>query len=159
VGLVSCASGASLWRGYEYYVENRISDLEKIDDTRFRCKIRGSGIMQYDVCIDTMHARSSTCTCPHAAGRKIICKHMIALYFTVFPDEAAQYKKEIDDCERREAEYRIEEEERRRDLKDELKGYIKGMSKAELRNKIIEILLENEWLIEEFMSEDSGDFY
>ncbi|NMB97839.1 MAG: hypothetical protein GYA02_14710 [Clostridiaceae bacterium] len=38
--------------------------------------------------INIVHPRKSKCNCPHADGRRVICKHMIALYFTVFPKEA-----------------------------------------------------------------------
>ena len=34
------------------------------------------------------HPRKSKCNCPFAEGRRVVCKHMIALYFTIEPQAA-----------------------------------------------------------------------
>ena len=39
--------------------------------------------------------------CPHADGRRVICKHMIALYFTVFPKEAKNFITEAQEYEKK----------------------------------------------------------
>ncbi len=44
----------------------------------------------------------SHCNCPHANGKRIICKHQVALYFSVFPEEADQYYKEVIEYEEEE---------------------------------------------------------
>ena len=31
MGLLECASGASVWRGYDYYKEKKVFDIEEID--------------------------------------------------------------------------------------------------------------------------------
>ena len=49
--------------------------------------------MEYYVIIDFLHPRKSSCTCPHATGRRIVCKHMVALYCTAFPEDAYRYEK------------------------------------------------------------------
>mgnify|MGYP002644725577 CR=1 FL=1 len=47
-----------------------------------------SGNNKYVVHIDKMHPRKSKCNCPFADGRRVVCKHMIALYFTAEPQAA-----------------------------------------------------------------------
>lgn len=43
---------------------------------------------KYVVHIDKKHPRKSKCNCPFADGRRVVCKHMIALYFTAEPQAA-----------------------------------------------------------------------
>lgn len=40
------------------------------------------------------HPRSSKCNCPYAKDRKIVCKHIVALYFTVFSNEAKKFEED-----------------------------------------------------------------
>ncbi len=63
----------------------------KISDTEFKGNVRGSNDMHYDVTIDIEHPRKSKCNCPHADSKRIVCKHMAALYFTAFPKLAKEY--------------------------------------------------------------------
>ena len=53
--------------------------------------VRGSGQKHYDVFIDLEHPRKSKCNCPHADGKRVICKHMISLYFAAYPKIAQKY--------------------------------------------------------------------
>lgn len=46
------------------------------------------------------YPRKSHCDCLHAAGRRIICKHMVATYFEIFPSEAKQMYEEQQAYER-----------------------------------------------------------
>lgn len=87
MGLMSLASRASVWRGYEYCKEERVHSKKINSAMEFEAKIDGNG-KTYNVIIDVEHPRKSKCNCPHANGKCVICKHMIALYFSVFPKEA-----------------------------------------------------------------------
>ena len=51
----------------------------------------------YHVTINREHPRSSTCDCPYAKGRKVVCKHMIALLFTAEPKIYEDYKRECEE--------------------------------------------------------------
>lgn len=128
MSLLSIAREQSRQRGYAYYTEKRVTSVVKKGPYSFAGTVRGSGEADYHVAIDLEHPRSSSCDCPFAAGRSRICKHMIALYFTVFPDEAEQYRVEI---ERRIALAELEEE---RALQREaaIEDYLSQMSKGEL---------------------------
>ncbi len=84
MGLLDLASGASVWRGYEYYKDGSVLLKKKITDHEYSGSLRGSGNKHYDVFIDIEHPRKSHCNCPHANGKRIICKHQVALYFRFF---------------------------------------------------------------------------
>ena len=92
--------------------------------------------------IDLEHPRSSTCTCPHAEGRKVICKHKVALYFAAFPEEYQKVHKEV--LEQEQARERYEEEkyqyllkEKKRITEDVLTWDIER-----LQNFVVNTLLE-----------------
>ncbi len=57
--------------------------------------VRDSGQKHYDVFINLEHPRKSKCNCPHSDGKRIICKHMIALYFSAYPNEAKKYYEDV----------------------------------------------------------------
>ena len=91
MSLLSCASGTSIWRGYDYYKEQKVTAYDCLTDSQYMGIVRGSEGALYTTTIDLLHPRRSKCNCPHADGRRIICKHMIALFFTIYPDEAEQF--------------------------------------------------------------------
>ena len=95
MGLLELASYKSVWRGYEYYEQKYVSVHIKESDTQIKGIVRGSGQERYDVFIDLEHPRKSKCNCPLADGKRIICKHMIALYFSVFPNAAEEYYENV----------------------------------------------------------------
>lgn len=151
MGLLNCASGASAWRGYDYFKENKVKRLTQIGETQYCAEVSGSNGKSYDVLIDTAHPRKSKCNCPHADGRKIVCKHMIASYFTAFPEEAERFYADI--IARQE-----EEEEREEALENKVLAYIGKMSKAELQQTLIDVIFYGpEWQYEQFIRENGLD--
>ena len=129
------ASGASVWRGYQYYMENKVLSLSQTGDDEYTGLVAGSGSDPYQVTINTEHPRRSKCNCPHADGRQVVCKHMVALYFSAFPDEAEQYMKEVKEAER-------EEEKRQKEHLAEIRAYVNSLSKKELQEELFESLLK-----------------
>ena len=81
MGIISLASGSSCWRGLDYYKEKEYSSIVK-------------GTNNYNVHLDIEHPRKSSCNCPLANGKRIICKHIVATYFTAFPNEAVSFEEE-----------------------------------------------------------------
>ena len=82
----------------------------------------------------------STCpipNCPHADGRRVVCKHMVALFFTAFPEEAEEYIEEVEENKR-------EEDRRREEHYAALRSYVKSLSKRELQEQLFEALSELE---------------
>ena len=75
---------------YEYYKDKKVINFRKESDTVFYGSVKGT--TTYDVKIDINHTVKNTyCNCPFAKDNRKICKHMVALYFTAFPNEAEQY--------------------------------------------------------------------
>lgn len=95
MGLLNLASVTSAWRGYEYYKAGNVLTKIKLSETKYKGVLQGSDNKRYEVFIDIEHPRKSHCNCPHAKGKRIICKHQVALYFSVFPREAEKYYKEV----------------------------------------------------------------
>ena len=131
------ASGASAWRGYEYYTEKKVLSLSQTGEDEYTGEVAGTAPAPYQVKINTAHVRQSKCSCPHADGRRVICKHMVALYFAAFPDEAERYIEEVEEFER-------EEEVRMADHRAALRSYVKSLSKKELQDQLFEALVELE---------------
>lgn len=96
MSVITAASAQSAYRGYEYYEAQTVIQVEQTEDGLLLGKVQGSENCCYDVMVNLAHPRKSSCTCPHAAGRQLVCKHMVAVYFTAFPQEAKQYIEEIE---------------------------------------------------------------
>ena len=133
MGLIEIASGNSVWRGMDYYNNKKVASVEKTSTTTYDGTVKGTEL--YHVHVDLEHPRKSTCTCPFADGRRVICKHMIALYFTAEPKAAEDFLKQVEEWEK-------EEEEQRH--YDELRDYVNSLSKAELQQLYYDALIELE---------------
>ena len=145
MGLIECTSGASLWRGYDYYKEKKVKNLQKISDTQYRAEVAGTTSNPYKVLIDIAHPRTSKCNCPHADGKRIVCKHMIAVYFTAFPQEAQRIYDEA-------IAYQEEEEKREEELTDRVCQYVWQMKKGEAQQALLELLFDGpEWQLDRFI--------
>ena len=81
MGLIEIASGNSVWRGIDYYKNHKVVSWSKSGDSTYRGDVSGSNEENYNVHIDKLHPRKSVCNCSIAGGRRVVCKHMIALYF------------------------------------------------------------------------------
>ncbi len=137
MSILTAASQLSAWRGYEYWQEKRVLRCTKTGEGEYEGLVSGSAPQPYLVKLRLDHPRTSTCTCPHAAGRRVVCKHMVALYFTAFPQQAQEYAAWIEESER-------EEEERARELYRQVEKYVYSLSKEELRQMLIRYILEME---------------
>lgn len=135
MGMIELASGASVWRGLDYFEEKKVLDWKETDVEQYDGTVQGSSI--YQVHLDIGHPRRSTCNCPFAQGRRVICKHMMAMYFTIWPQAAEDFLKQVDEWEK-------EEEKEKEAHIEEIKRYVKSLSKAELQEKYLEALLELE---------------
>lgn len=149
MGVISVASSVSVWRGYEYYKSKKVKNFKQISDCEYEGQVEGSNGL-YNVFLDINHVRKSTCDCPHANGKRIICKHIVALYFEIFPEEAVNYLELLEENER-------EAEEYERKLERKLHKYINSLSKDELREALLEVLYDSpEWIYERFIRDRIG---
>ena len=157
MGLKEVASAASLWRGWDYYKENRVLKWEQTGENTYDGIVKGSEGNSYAVHIDTAHVRSSKCSCPFAEGRRVVCKHMIALFFTAVPEEAEAFQRDIDEWEAEEDRREAEEDERRKLLLKRITDYVNSLTEEEIREKLIEIMFINE--ADGYDDEDWDDNY
>ena len=137
MGLIESASANSVWRGMDYYKDKKVKQWEQSGADAYDGIVSGSSGQEYTVHIYTSHPRKSTCNCAFAAGRKVVCKHMIALYFTVKPKAAKDFLKEVENWEAQEA-------ERERAHYEDLKNYVKSLSRTELEERLLNAMLELE---------------
>ncbi len=145
MGLLECASGASAWRGYDYYLERRVTDLEKICDDVFTATVTGGEKTAYRVEVHLEHPRRSKCTCPHADGRRIVCKHIVAAYFAALPQEAEKFYADA-------MQLREETEKWQEELADRLIAYVRKMQENEAKQALLQLLLDGpDWQYDKFL--------
>lgn len=66
----------------------------------------------------------------------MICKHIIALYFTVIPDAYDEYQSEVE-------EYKTVE--KRKEHKEDIRKYVYSLSKQELKDRLLEFLIQEDY--------------
>lgn len=66
-----------------------------------------------------------------------MCKHIIALYFTAEPKVAKDFLKKVEKWE-------AEAEERERQHCEDMKTYVKSLSKTELQEQLLDALVQLE---------------
>ena len=141
MGMLEIASYNSFWRGLDYFESKQVKRLTRLSEFIYEAEVQGTD--KYSVRIDVNHPRKSTCTCPHAAGKSIICKHKVAVYFTIFPEEAQKAIDERNEFykeqEEREKEYDRKVEEERKSIKK----YVDSLSEEEVRNMLINYMVHD----------------
>lgn len=152
MGILDLASFQSQLRGYDYYKENRAQASKKMDGPAISGLVLGSNQNIYHVSVDLKHPRRSVCDCPFANGRRVICKHMIALYFEAFPDEADSfYSKIMSGFEG--------EQDAQEQLEYDVMTRLHKMKKAELEVLASELLFSGpDWLLNRFIREYMDDY-
>ena len=117
--------------------------MNKINENEYSSIVKGTN--NYNVHLDIEHPRKSSCNCPLANGKRIICKHIVATYFTAFPNEAVSFEEEQN---RLQEEYEKEqEEEYERAIK-----YLNRMSRQELIEELIQVFdYGPEWIYNDFV--------
>lgn len=89
---------------------------------------------------------------PHALvkDRRIICEHIVALYFKVFPNEIDKFLKDVEIATK-------EYEEYENDIYEKTMKYIYKMSKNELQEALIDILeISPDWVYDRFVRDRVG---
>ena len=146
MGMKEICSYSSYWRGLEYFENNRVKTINKINEYEYEAEVEGT--KNYHVHLNINHPRKSTCTCPHAAGKSTICKHKMAVYFSIFPNEAQEAIDErnryYEHLEEREREYDKKAEEIRKRYKE----LVDELPEEEVRRRLVNYMvyddMENE---------------
>ena len=130
MGFLDLTSNKSMWKGYDYFKEGKVVSCEQTGTYNYKGTVKGSGEEVYDVTLDIDHPKRSVCNCPHADGKRRICKHKVAMYFSLFPEEAERIVREAEEWEAAEG-------EREQERYDEIKKYVYSLSKQDLRDELI----------------------
>ena len=108
-----------------------------------------SGTKEYDVYLNLKNPRKSTCNCPLANGKRIICKHIVATYFSVVPGSAEQFEEEQNILQEEYEEYKENE------YKNSIK-FINKMTKSELVEELINLFdYVPEWVYNDFIKRNN----
>ena len=141
MGMLDICSHNSYWRGLDYFESKRVKTLKQINQNEYEAEVEGTEI--YFVHLDTNHPKKSTCTCPHAAGKSTICKHKVAVYFSVFPEEAQEAIDERDryyeDLEQRERIYNEKVEK----ISKLYKELVDNLPEEEVRRRLVNYMVES----------------
>jgi len=141
MGMKEISSYNSYWRGLDYFENNKVKSINKINENEYDAEVEGTEL--YHVHLNINHPRKSTCTCPHASGKSIICKHKMAVYFSIFPDEAQEAIDErnryYDDLEEREREYDKQVEE----ISKMYKELVDNLSEEEVRRRLVNYMVND----------------
>lgn len=137
MGIVETAPKKIVWRAIEYFRQNKVIDIKEENDGCYSAKVSGSGKSKYDVFINIKQPKKSICTCPFAKKNDVICKHMVAVYFSVDPEAITAFEED----ERR---YMEDKDYRWQKDKERLKSFARKMSKEELIDELAECWLQLE---------------
>lgn len=91
MSILNSASAKSVYRGYDYYKEGQVILHTQLSDFEYEGEVQGTNKTPYHVIINTKHPKSSSCDCPFANGNTI-CKHMVALFFAISPEDLKDYE-------------------------------------------------------------------
>ena len=143
MGVIEVASGASCWRGLDYYKSKKIKNINKINDNEFESIVLGT--KDYNVYLNIEHPKKSTCNCPLANGKRIICKHIVATYFEAIPNSAKNFE---DEQNKLQEEYELEQEQ----IYDRAVKHLSKMNKNELIEEMIHVFdYGPEWIYNDFI--------
>ncbi len=146
MSLLTCASIASVFYGCQLAEQKRVSNVKQVEPGIYSGTVLGSDDVSYETMINVPHARAlSKCNCTHASGRRVVCEHMVALFFTVFPDEIKKYHKECKEAEKQAETDRIQ-------AAKDVEKLIKTMPRKDLEIATRFLLLHGpEWLYDKFV--------
>ena len=117
--------------------------MNKINENEYSSFVKGTN--NYNVHLDIEHPRKSSCNCPLANGKRIICKHIVATYFSAKPEEAINFENEQDRLQEKYEKYQEE-------IYYKVIKYINKMSKNELIEELIHVFdYGPEWIYDDFV--------
>ena len=145
--LVSAAAYTSRRRGYDYAKSGKVLSFNQLSENVFNGLVQGKRNEAYSVHIDLNHVRQSRCDCPYTQGNRKICKHMVALYFTVHPSDLIQFEVDVIEAEERYDAYLSIREDR-------FSKFIDQLEKEDLKNMLVQLLeFGPDWQYDNFYRE------
>ena len=142
MGMLDICSNNSYWRGLDYFERKKVKSIIQLNEYEYESLVEGTE--NYHVHMNINHPRKSTCTCPHASGKSIICKHKVAVYFSIFPKEVKiaieKRNRYYEELEEREKEY----DKKVKEITKRITKYVNSLSVKEVRRLLINYMAEDE---------------
>lgn len=127
-------------RGYYYYKKGFVKELKQLDENIYSSVV--SGTYNYNVILNLNNLRKCSCSCPHKVK---ICKHVMATYYTVFPEEAKQYeeglKLVIKECN----EHRQRKEEQYNEVYKKAIEHVNSLTVDELKKELMNFIIDRDY--------------
>ncbi len=146
MGMREICSYNSYWRGLNDFENNKVKSINKINENEYDAEVEGTEL--YHVHLNINHPRKSTCTCPHAAGKSTICKHKVAVYFSIFPEEAQEAIDERNRYYKSLEERRKEYDKKVEEITKMYEKLVDDLSEEEVRKRLVNYMvwdyMENE---------------
>ncbi|MBE6128821.1 MAG: hypothetical protein E7185_06050 [Erysipelotrichaceae bacterium] len=131
-----------LERAFQYYESDYVHELKRLSSDVITASVEGTDSKPYAVRIDLSRPYHSECSCPYAAQGKM-CKHMAAVFFAAFPEQAKAYEDYAEGKYLGEDDFDIEQDEHDflpanySDLLEEFLNQMDGHEKEELLRKLL----------------------
>ena len=140
MGMLEICSSNSYWRGLDYFQNNKVKTINQTSRYEYDADVQGTEL--YHVHLDINHPKKSTCTCPHASGKSIICKHKVAAYFAAFPEEAQEAVGKMNRYYEEQEKLEKERKKRLKERKKQIKEYVKSLSEAKAKKLLLDYMIE-----------------
>ena len=127
-------------RGYYYYKKSFVKELKKLDENIYSSVV--SGTYNYNVILNLNNIRKSSCSCPNKVK---VCKHIIATYYTVFPEEAKQYEEALKLIIKQFNEHRKKKIERYNEIHRQAVKYVNSLTVNDLKTKLVNYIVTREY--------------
>ena len=127
-------------RGYYYYKKGFVKELKKLDENIYSSVV--SGTYDYNVILNLKNLRKCSCSCPHKVK---ICKHVMATYYTVFPEEAKQYEEGLKLVIKRCNEHRQRKDEQYNEVHKKAVEYVNSLTVDELKKELVNFIVNRDY--------------
>lgn len=137
---MSYIDSAAYWskvNGFDYYENGCVISIEKISDDEYHAKVKGSKDNIYNIIYYPDFPKKSTCDCPRANGKKVVCKHKVAVFYALNPQEAEIVKKEREEIISIQEELERQFEERHRERLKNATEYVESLTFEQMKSLLI----------------------
>ncbi len=77
--------------GYYCYKNDCVKEVKEVTARVFEARIIEDSGEIVTVKLDLNKTGKSACNCKQASGKRVVCMHMVAVFFKLFPAEAKRY--------------------------------------------------------------------
>lgn len=127
-------------RGYYYYKKGFVKELKKLDENIYSSVV--SGTYNYNVILNLNNLRKCSCSCPHKVK---ICKHVMATYYTVFPEEAKQYEEGLKLVIKRCNEHRQRKDEQYNEVYKKAVEHVNSLTVDEIKKELVNFIVNRDY--------------